>query len=769
MTTSDGTLVVPGQERSGARATQLVKALMSAVAVAALACLAAAPASAALPDGRAYEVVTPPDKNSVQPGGGLPSLDGSVIDWEAIGACCGAPTSAVTLFQSQRQPTGWLTSALTPTPPEPLVGLLQEQAPMDMNDDLSQSIFITPASYDPGDDDDGALDLYRTSTSGAPPVWLSQGPVGGTAEDQATLGLATRDFNHIAFTSHEALTADAAAQPLTGDSTGQYLYVRDVSAGTTTLVNVDTAGNLVDPTGAILGNAGFPGNQYIPANFTGTSRNAISSDGSKVFFETPPQNSFAGHNHSPHLYMRDLSTDTTTALDDPTQVEVPAQYEGASDDGSLVFFTTTQGLDGAPTDNELYGFNTDTLTRFRVSGGETGDATGNVVGETAISNDGSHVFFVARGVLASNTNSQGATATADQPNFYDYDTTSGTTTFIATVSDGDLLDRSGATCCLVAQPDVNRPAVPTADGSVLVFASSGDLTGDNPAGPSTTLDADASSGDTTITVPDTTGFVAGRLIEIGPSFFPDNVRVASVPDATHLNLNTPLIFSHSAGDSVDQTAASEIYRYVTSSGAMVCVSCPPPGVDPTRDASLGLASGGAYGPVGVPMTSDGSKIFFQSPDALVPEDLNSDTPPGGPFGFLGTADVYEWQNGNVSLISDGVSPGSSLGSTNPSGNDVTFTTTGQLVPQDLDGFSDIYDARVNGGITPPVIPPPCTGDGCKPPPSGPPPESTPGSSGFAGPGNQPKDTSPSKGKAKKKKCKGKKKKCKKSKKNRRAQ
>jgi hypothetical protein len=677
-------------------------ALLTLLAVAALASLAAAPASAALPDGRAYEVVTPVDKNAVNPGAGLPSLDGSVIDWEAIGACCGAPTSAVTLFQSERQTTGWLTSALTPKPLVPLVGLTDEQAPMDMSDDLSQSIFITPASYDPGDDDDGALDLYRTSTSGGPPVWLSQGSVGGTAENQATLGLATRDFNHIAFTSHEALTPDAASQPLTTDGTAQYLYVRDVSAGTTTLVNVDDSGNLVDSAGAILGNAGFPGNQFIPANFTGTSRNAISSDGSKVFFETPPENSFAGHNHSPHLYMRNLSTDTTTALDDPSQVEVPAQYEGASDDGSLVFFTTKQALDGAdPTagDNELYGFNTNTLTRFRVSGGAAGDVTGNVVGETAISNDGSHVFFIARGVLASNTNSQGASATADLPNFYDYDTTSGTTTFIATLADGDggdLLDQFGARCCLNAQPDVNRPAVPTADGSVLVFASSADLTGENASG------------------------------------------------------------------------FAQIYRYETSSGDLVCISCPPPGTDATRPANLGATTGGAYGPIGVPMTADGSTIFFQSPDALLPNDLNSDTPPAGPFGFLGTADVYEWQNGSLFLISDGRSPGSVLGSTNPSGNDVTLTTTGQLVPQDQDGFSDIYDARVNGGITPPVTPPPCQGDGCKPPSSPPPPDTTPGSSGFAGPGNQPKDTSPSTGNAKKKKkCKGGKKKCKK-KKNRRA-
>ena len=742
-------------------------ALFVILAAAAVACLAAAPASAVvLPDGRAYEVVTPTDKNAANLGDGLPSFDGSAVNWASIGACCGAPNSAVNFYQSQRHPLGWLTSALSPTPLEPLVGLFQEQVAQDYTSDLSQSIFITGASYAPGDNDDGAPDLYRVSASGGTPTWLSQGPIGGTAEEESQLGLATRDFNHVAFTSHEALTPDAAAQPLAYNR-GQYLYLRDVAAGTTTLVNVDDAGNLVNNVGAILGNAGFTANLNIPANYTGTSRNAVSSDGSKVFFETPPENSLACCLHHPHLYMRDLSNNTTTPLDDPGQVDVPAQYEGASDDGSLVFFTTTQqGLtpdaDPTPGDNELYGFNTDTMTRFRVSAGD-GTATGDVIGETAISNDGSHVFFVARGALAPG-------AVAGDPNFYVYDTTSGVTTFIAKLAKGDIVGPSGETGPLVDQPDVNRPAIPTATGSVLVFASSANLTDENPAGPSTTLAADAFSGETSIEVASTAGLVAGRRIAIGPSFNPDNVRIRSVVDATHLNLVGNLVFSHSPGDSVDQLAASEIYRYTTSSGSIVCLSCPPPGVDATRDASFGLASGGAYGPIGLPMTADGSKIFFNSPDPLVPEDLNSDTPPVGIFGFLGTGDVYEWENGDVSLISDGRAPGSSLGSTTPSGNDVTFTTSGQLVPQDQDGFTDIYDARVNGGIPVPVIPPQCQADGCKPPPSTPPPGSTPGSSGFAGPGNQPKDTTSStqkKKKCKSKKSKGKKKKCKK-KKNRRA-
>jgi len=636
---------------------------------------------------------------------------------------------------------------------------------MDMSSDLSESIFLTPASYDPGDDDDGTLDLYMVSSLGGTPTWISQGSVGGTTEDQGTLGLATPNFNDIAFTSHEALTPDAASQPLTTDSTAQYLYVRDIAAGTTTLVNVDNSGNLVDSAGAILGNAGFPGNQYIPANFTGTSRNAISSDGSKVFFETPPENSFAGHNHSPHLYMRDLSTDTTTPLDDPSQVETAAHFEGASNDGSLVFFTTTQGLDGAPTDNELYGFNTNTMTRFRVSAGD-GDDTGNVLGSTAISNDGSHVFFVANGVLALNTNSQGASAVDGSPNFYDYDTGSGTTTFIGNLADSDINGQFGGRCCLIEEPDVNRPAIPTANGSVLVFSSAADLTGENPAGPSTTIDASANSGDTTITVADSSGFIVGRSVQIGPSFFPDREKIKAIPDSTHITLNSGLIFGHDPGEPVDQLAAHEIYRYQTSDGALACVSCPPPGTDATGDASLGQAAGGAYGPIGVPMNSNATEIFFQTPDPLVPQDVNTNAPPSGPFGFVANTDVYEWHNGgDIDLISDGTSAGTTFGSTNPSGNDVIFGTSGALVPQDVDTFGDIYDARVGGGIPNNPPPPPCQGDACKPPPSTPPPDSTPGSSGFSGPGNQPKDTSPgttTKHK-KKKKCKAKKGKCKKSK------
>jgi hypothetical protein len=140
----------------------------------------------------------------------------------------------------------------------------------------------------------------------------------------------------------------------------------------------------------------------------------------------------------------------------------------------------------------------------------------------------------------------------------------------------------------------------------------------------------------------------------------------------------------------------------------------------TGSAGLGSSGGGSYGPsgTGVPMSSDGSRIFFNSPDPLAPGVISTQPIPIGLFGGLTFAqNVYEWENGTVSAITDGHSTtGSSLGSTTPSGNDVFFTTEDQLVPQDTDGYDDIYDARVGGGFPAPATPPPACAspDACRP-------------------------------------------------------
>ena len=486
---------------------------------------------------------------------------------------------------------------------------------------------------------------------------------------------------------------------------------------TTGLVNNHAAGEpvagLVSPDGAILGNGNFLAQSFLAANQFGTTTNAISNDGTKLFFESPP--SFAGGSGSaegvgnPHLYMRDTSNSTTTPIDNPRS-NGQAIYEGAAQDGSKVFFTSNEGLGGnANTDNEVYEFNTVTKTVTPVSGGSDGTADGNAIGVAAISNDGSHVYFTAN---ADNLDPN-ATGTANAPNLYVFNTNAplaSATTFISTLDEGDVSScplgcGAGARAAgLAGEPDISRPAIPTPDGTVLVFDSIANLTGQNPSGPTTTLAADASPGDSTITVSDASGLVVARPIILPGAAGSDSDAVQSVSGNT-VTLSRPLQFGHSSGDQVVQLAAGELYRYSTASNSLTCISCTPAGVTATGPASFGASGGGSYEPpgTGVNMSADGSRIFFDSPDPLVAGDVNGGSFANGLFGGTTLSeDVYEWANGHVSLISDGRSAtGAVLGGTTLTGDDVFFTTLATLVPQDGDGFDDIYDARVGGGFPAP--------------------------------------------------------------------
>jgi hypothetical protein len=135
------------------------------------------------------------------------------------------------------------------------------------------------------------------------------------------------------------------------------------------------------------------------------------------------------------------------------------------------------------------------------------------------------------------------------------------------------------------------------------------------------------------------------------------------------------------------------------------------------------------------MSSDGSRVFFETTQPLVALDTN------------GTDDVYEWvatgtggcttPRGCIYLISTGgsSSPSHFLDAT-ASGNDVFFLARQQLVGQDTDQNLDVYDARVGGGFPqPPPATAPCSGDACRGQPTTTPGEPVAASVTFFGPGN----------------------------------
>jgi hypothetical protein len=189
----------------------------------------------------------------------------------------------------------------------------------------------------------------------------------------------------------------------------------------------------------------------------------------------------------------------------------------------------------------------------------------------------------------------------------------------------------------------------------------------------------------------------------------------------------------------------EIYRYDVGSNSLTCVSCPPAGIAPTgnaymsHDASNGAQHGVLFENRGV--STDGSRVFFDTPDPLVPQDSNTrplEVHPGGEPAYNEYGrDVYEWENGRIFLISTGTSGHDSyLGDVSANGNDAFFSTTQGLAPGDADEAYDVYDARIPrpGDHAPPPAAA-CQGDVCQGPPSVPVLLGAPASATFNGLGN----------------------------------
>jgi hypothetical protein len=109
------------------------------------------------------------------------------------------------------------------------------------------------------------------------------------------------------------------------------------------------------------------------------------------------------------------------------------------------------------------------------------------------------------------------------------------------------------------------------------------------------------------------------------------------------------------------------------------------------------------------MSDDGSRIFFSTADPLVPEDINNHT------------DIYEWHNGDVGLITDGVtippiaSREDKLLDVSADGSEVLFSTDAALTPGLHDTSNQAYVAALgpapqnDTSTTPPCDPEQCQG------------------------------------------------------------
>jgi hypothetical protein len=132
------------------------------------------------------------------------------------------------------------------------------------------------------------------------------------------------------------------------------------------------------------------------------------------------------------------------------------------------------------------------------------------------------------------------------------------------------------------------------------------------------------------------------------------------------------------------------------------------------------------------ISQDGSRVFFESAQPLVPQAQN------------GRLNLYEWErdgsgscgdsDGCVYLLSTGTSSGASyFVDASADGNDVFMMTRSALTEADGNEYNDIYDVRVDAPQ--PAAPPRCTGTGCQGVAASPPVFSTPSSATYDGVGN----------------------------------
>ncbi len=183
---------------------------------------------------------------------------------------------------------------------------------------------------------------------------------------------------------------------------------------------------------------------------------------------------------------------------------------------------------------------------------------------------------------------------------------------------------------------------------------------------------------------------------------------------------------------------AQYYRYDDDDRSLVCVSCPADGTPPRGGVERSLlTSSFETGPnQAAPITSAGD-LAFGTPTPLVSADQN--TAGAGQDPRVGE-DVYEWRDGRLLLVTDGLASsrpfsGPQVAGITPSGRDIFFVQKAQLTPDAIDTFTRLYDARIGGGFEFPSPPPPCPLEACQGTPKGVPEESRPGSADYSGAGN----------------------------------
>jgi hypothetical protein len=565
-------LGINGRERKRVRVTTLPLLAVTCLVL----LLLVAPAARALPDGRAYEQVTPVDKNGGDVGGpaieglfasafGQTSADGNAITYVSLASFGDAQSAElVTQYISSRGTDSWSTHAISPPTTASSGRELLAFSPFHFfTSDLSASLLDwfepalavgAPQKYD---------NLYVRHADGTYSLVTNVSPPNRLPGSyQVAFAGASPDLSHVALEANDALTVGAPANAHS---------VYEWAGSALRLVSVLPGPGSVAAANARVGDG--QGDDLA---------NVVSSDGSRIFWT----------DGSGQLYVREDGTRTVklnasrrlASLGDGSAV-----LRATTPDGSKAIFTDATPLTDASNDNGggIYEYDTETenlqdLTPY--GGGSPG-----IQGVLGMSTDGSTVYFVASAVLASGASAGGKNL---------YVTRGGAIEFIAVLGNSDSEDWTANF--------ETRTARVTPNGSHVAFLSQASLTGYN------NTDAVTESADRELFVYD-----VGEARLTCVSCSPKGTRPiggASIPMGTSLSYEPRIISddgrrvlfnSNDALVSTDSNGRQDVYEY--------------------EDGSVRLISAGTSGDIStlVDMSPEGHDIFFTTRSRLVASDRDN--------------------------------------------------------------------------------------------------------------------------------------------------
>jgi hypothetical protein len=677
--------------------------------------------AAGLPDGRAYELVSPADRGPLATTAENVVLtklqfpyqvagDGSAASFVLAPGASGTKSGGEVTYASHRTEGGWRSSELTP----PVTGRVTSSGNYNapsiydyLSPDLGCGVVSTtlPLTADtpPRTVEEGGANIYRRNRAGEYTLITETVP-SNVAEVRTGINAffvvgASPDCGRIFFET--AFQYEGAGL----GGVGRELYEWDES-GVPRLRHVGfvpgPSGEQAVPVGAGSGDASLGGEGRGARNFA----EAVSADGSQVTFSglrlmggDPAEVGKVG------VFVRKGGSTVDITRSETSTPDGGATYQVASTDGRRVFFIARYGL---------------------AANGSSQGAAGCLVGSAAVS------------------------ASGEGCDLYEYDFAKPEGSRLIDLSvDEDSADEAGA--------GVAGIVAGSADGSHVYFAALGQLgTGggrgyaENRAQGSYNVFL-AHGGECSFVGTITARDAQHDLIEysLGTTGIIGWVARASA-DGTHLAFESSLDLGGYEGGGVRQA-----YLYSAETHRTDCVSCLPGGGVP-----IGNGVAGALGPLATAqsqanyanppriISEHGDRLFFETRDRLAPGAIT------------GNRNIYEWANGTIHTLASG-EPATILEGgpvqygaveyvgSGRDGDDVFIAAPGGLTSQARDDRRALYDLRVGGGFPAEAgQPTPCdalTANGCAG--AAPPPPTDPAvvTSNFSGAGN-PKPGRPGCGK-----------------------